>query len=71
MVVVPGTMAVTIPVTEPTVAMDVLLLVHVPPVVALVNVEAVPAHRFITPVIAVGSAYTVTMAVAAHPVGSV
>ena len=56
MVEVPGTIAVTMPVVDPTVAILVVLLVQVPPVVALVNVVAVPAHIFITPAIAVGIA---------------
>lgn len=60
---------VTIPVDEPAVAMPVLLLLHVPPPV-LVNVVASPTQTLNVPEMEDGSAFTVTILVAAvpHPV---
>jgi hypothetical protein len=54
-------MSVTTPVVL-TEAIAALLLAHVPPVVALLNVVDVPKHRPVAPVIAatVGLAFTVT-----------
>lgn len=56
----------TIPVAEPTVATDVLLLLHVPPLTALPSVELPPTHTLDVPVIvpADGALFTVTTAVA-------
>jgi hypothetical protein len=57
---------VAIPVVDPTVAMLVLLLLHVPPAEASYKVVIPPAHTLPFPVI--GSiALTVTAAVALHP----
>jgi len=55
----------TIPV-EPTVATDVLPLLHVPPVVVLFRVVVAPWHKLIVPVMAatVGNELTVTTVVA-------
>jgi hypothetical protein len=55
-------MPATIPVEEPMVAIEGVLLVHTPPVVVLVSVVAIPAHAVAVPDIAatVGSALTVT-----------
>jgi hypothetical protein len=58
MVVVPGTMPVTMPVTS-MVPIVVLLLLHVPPPVALPRLVDVPGHAFSVPVIAGGSVCTV------------
>lgn len=57
----------------PTVAIDVLPLLHVPPEVALNKLTVLPTHTLIAPdgVIAPGSAFTVTIAVAKQPVPSV
>ena len=69
MLVVPAATPVTIPVVEPMVAVPVALLLHVPPVVALVSVIELPAH---TPkavdvlIIAVGTGFTVTTPVVVH-----
>lgn len=58
---VPGAMPETMPVVAPIVAVPVLLLLHVPPVVALLSVVmAVPMHTTVLPVIAAGLAPTVT-----------
>jgi hypothetical protein len=55
----------------PTVAISVLLLLHVPPVgVELNNVES-PKQMFAEPVIAVGNGSTVTIVVIKQPVGNV
>jgi len=56
----------TVPDTEPTVATAVLLLVHiplppVPPPAGSLNAVVAPAHRVVTPLIAGGSAFTVTI----------
>jgi hypothetical protein len=60
----PGVTPVTVPVSEPIVATEVLLLFHVPPNVASLSVLVVPTHIFVVPVIAAGVAYTVTPLVA-------
>jgi hypothetical protein len=51
MVVVPPVTPVTIPEDEPIVAIDVLLLVHTPPVVESVNEIFPPTHTLVAPVI--------------------
>jgi hypothetical protein len=63
MVVVPAAMQFIRPVEVLTVAMDGLLLLHVPPDGALVQVIDVPMHDPDIPVIGAGTAFTVTMAV--------
>jgi hypothetical protein len=52
MVVVLATTPVTMPVDAPTVAMDVLLLDHVPPLVVSASVVVDPTHMLMVPVIA-------------------
>ncbi|WP_345078726.1 hypothetical protein [Nemorincola caseinilytica] len=64
---VPTETAVTMPVLDPTVAIDVALLVHVPPVVAEDNVVVAPIHTDRVPVIVAGAAITVTIAVLMQP----
>ena len=64
MVVVPVATPVTIPLVEPMVATDGLLLVHVPPVVGSVRVVVAPTHTNGVPPIVPGAVLTVTTAVA-------
>ena len=61
---------VTIPVTEPIVALP-LLLVQVPPAVASVNAVVKPKHTVKVPDMAEGKGFTVTTAVMIQPVGNV
>jgi hypothetical protein len=49
-VTVPEATPVTTPVVEPTVAIAVLLLLHVPPDVALLSVVILPGHTLAVPV---------------------
>ena len=70
MVAVPRLLPETIPVLRPTVAIVVLLLVHVPPP-ASVNADVAPRHTLILPVIAPGDETTFTVVVAIQPFGSV
>jgi hypothetical protein len=49
----------------------VLLLLHVPPAVASVNVVEEPAHTVLLPDIVGGTAFTVTIAMLLQPVGNV
>ena len=58
MVTAPADTPVTTPV-ELTVAMDVLLLLHVPPGVASASVVDDPMHTVLLPVMAAGPAVTV------------
>ena len=53
MVTTPALIPVTIPVVRPTVAIAVLLLLHVPPVAALVSVRLLPTHTLGVPVMGV------------------
>jgi hypothetical protein len=62
MVAVPAATPVTIPV-EPTVAIVVLLLLHVPALVASAKPVVNPVHTTFVPVIAAGNGFTVTVAV--------
>ncbi len=48
-----------------------VVLLHVPPVVALVSVVEVPVHKASVPPITAGSAFTVVTLVAIQPVGNV
>ncbi len=57
-----------IPFVAPTVARAKLLLLHVPPVVALLNVVDTPTHTADVPEIAAGTGYTVTALIAMQPV---
>ena len=56
---------------EPTVAIEVVLLLHVPPPESELNVVVAPGHTLNVPVMAAGNGYTVTTFVVVHPVGSV
>ena len=67
MVLVPSAIPATTPVAAPTLATLVLLLAHAPPAGVDANVEFNPLHICSDPVIAVGSAFTVTTAVAVQP----
>jgi hypothetical protein len=63
-----------IPPTTPeasTVATAGKLLLHVPPVVALLSVVVSPSHTCSTPVVVAGSGFTVTVVVIRQPVGIV
>ena len=66
MVVVPPETPVTTPVEAVTVATELLLVVHVPPVVALLNVMLLPWHTEAGPVMGV-SRVTVSVVVAVQP----
>jgi len=70
-VAVPAEAPDTTPVAEPTPATTVLLLLHVPPVVASAKVIAEPTQMLVRPVIAEGKGLTVTTRVAKQPVESV
>ena len=63
----PADKPVTIPVVEPILATPELLL-HVPPVTALVSVTVDATHSAVGPVIAAGGVFTVTDFVTMHPV---
>ena len=68
---VPAAAPVTMPDEEPTVARLVLPLFHVPPGVGSLN-RVVPATQtFIVPVMAAGSASTVSVLTAIQPDGKV
>jgi hypothetical protein len=67
MVDVPGDNPMTRPVAEPMTAEKVLLLVHVPPPTASLNVEVNPKQTFVLPVIADGTGLTITDVVTKHP----
>lgn len=69
-VVVPAPSALKAPVVEPIVATAVVLLVHVPPVVALVKVVVTPSHTCIgePPLMAAGRLFTDTIRVVVQPV---
>lgn len=58
----------TIPVAVPIAAIAVLLLPHVPPVVASVSAAVLPVHTIAGPAIAEGKGFTVTTAVIKQPV---
>ena len=62
-VVVPANTPVTIPVEEPIVATVGVLLLHVPPVVASLNVVVEPSQTVNVPVIPAGDGLTVTIVV--------
>ncbi len=66
-VVVPGEAPDTIPLPEPTVATTVLLLLQVPPVVALDKLIIAPTHTIDPPDIG-ETGYMVTVLIARHPV---
>lgn len=60
---VPVATPVTTPEEEPTVAIPVLPLVHVPPDEVLLNVVVDPTHTFVVPVMVAGNGFTVTVAI--------
>jgi hypothetical protein len=70
MVGAPAVTPETIPVPEPIVATEELLLLHVPPAVASLKVLVDPAHIVVMPLMAEGVVLTVKVLVAAlpHPV---
>jgi hypothetical protein len=70
-VVVPSATLVTSPSDEPMVATDVLLLLHVPPVIASVNATTELIQTDLDPAIVVGIALTVTAVYVLHPVPNV
>jgi hypothetical protein len=59
MVAVPDDTPNTTPLNEPTRAIAVLLLLHMPPLVALLSVTEAPTHMLVVPVIAAGKGLTV------------
>ena len=71
MVAVPAETPETTPVPDATAAIAVLLLLHVPPPVASVNVVVDATHRADVPPIAAGSAFTVIVFAAIQPDASV
>lgn len=68
---VPGATPVTIPDADPTVAIAVLPLVHVPPTIASVRLVVVPIQRLVDPLILTGAGLTVMVIVVSQPVGKV
>jgi len=64
----PVATGVTIPVAVPIVATEVLLLLQVLLPDTSLNVVVDPVHTVVVPVIAAGDAFTVTLAIALHPV---
>jgi hypothetical protein len=71
MFAVPTFVPVTIPVLMPTLALDELLLVHVPVPAALLRVVVAVLHTLAVPLLAPGIAFTVTDAVDAQPIALV
>jgi len=67
----PDAIPVTIPVADPTVALDMSLLVHAPPAGVEFNVVVAPAQTVGLPLIGVGEAFTVTVAVREQVVAKV
>ena len=67
MITLPAVTPVTVPVSEPTLAIAVLLLVQVPPPVVVLSVVDEPAQTDEAPVIGAGPADTVTFLVAVQP----
>jgi hypothetical protein len=68
---VPPAIPVTAPVEEEIFATEGLLLLHVPPLVVLVNVAVAPTQMLAAPIIESGRELTVTIAVAEQPEPSV
>lgn len=71
MLALPVAIPVTTPVDEPTVAIEVVPLLQVPPVVALLKVVEPPTHSSAVPVFAPGAALTVTVTTLRQPDGIV
>jgi 4-amino-4-deoxy-L-arabinose transferase-like glycosyltransferase len=65
---VPAAIPVAWPVAELTVALVMLLLLHVPPAVVLPSVTSEPVHTLVVPVIAATAAITVAVVVLLQPV---
>ena len=65
---VPAPIPVTTADDEPMVAIELLEELHVPPP-ASVKADVRPTQTIVFPVIAEGNGFTVTVAVAVHPVG--
>ena len=63
----PAAMPVTTPEDEPTVAVEVLLLLQEPPETDSIKVVVRPAHTVVVPVIAAGTAFTVIAVVRVQP----
>ena len=61
MVVVPASIPETVPEPVSTTAIAVLLLLHVPPLVASLKVKRLPVHNVPAPVIDKGNGFTVTV----------
>jgi hypothetical protein len=59
------------PVLDTIVAIEVLLLLHAPPVTAMERVEGMPTHTLPGPVMEGSDVLTVTVVVAKHPAASV
>jgi hypothetical protein len=68
---VPVATPLTIPVVEPTVALERSLLLHVPPPVASASVVVEPTHTVEAPVTTAGDAFTLTTVVVKQPAGNV
>ena len=64
---VPVPIAVIDPVAAPIVAMDALLVVHVPPVVAFVQFVVLPIHTVLYPVAVPGTVFTVSIVARRQP----
>lgn len=60
----PAATPVTVPVDEPTEAIDAALLAHVPPDTVLASVDVAVPHILVVPVIDAGSGLMVTCLVA-------
>lgn len=71
MVSIPGAMPVTTCVLEPTVAIEVFVLLQAPPATPSVRLVVVPIHTALLPVIAPGNGLTVTDATAKQPPGNI
>ena len=71
MVVVPAATPVTIPVLEPMVATDDVLLLHAPNAVASFSVVDEPTQTLFVPPIVAGNGLTVSTIVLIQPVGNV
>ena len=71
MVAPPALMPVTIPVDDPTLATDRLLLLQTPPPVVLINKAGTPIQIAGTPAITTGDRFTVIVCVTKQPPGSV
>jgi hypothetical protein len=67
MIEVPADTPLTVPVDGSTVALAVLLLLHVPPVIVLFKSLVAPTHALAVPVIEDGVVFTVTTLVTAVP----